>query len=73
MIRIVPAVILSDYLDSIGQLNGPIARKARSLMEEGYQKQLAYKLRDGSFSAFGDVDKRGSVYITALVARLVQN
>ena len=35
-------------------------------MKDGYQRQLVYKLEDGSFSAFGpDVDRRGSIWITA--------
>jgi CD109 antigen len=72
MIRIVPGVILSQYLESIGQLKGQLQRDANKLMEDGYQRQLAYKLRDGSFSAFGEIDRRGSVWVTALVARYFQ-
>ncbi len=42
-------------------------------MREGYQRQLAYRLEDGSFSAFGAAtDKKGSVWITALTARYLR-
>lgn len=72
MLRIVPGVIVRDYLESIGQLQGDIEVTSRTLMEDGYQRQLAYKLKDGSFSQFGESDKKGSVWVTALVARYLR-
>lgn len=31
-------------------------------MESGYQQELTYKRKDGSFSAFGSVDPNGSTW-----------
>ena len=69
MLRMVPAVIVADYLEENAQFQGSLEHMARHLMEDGYQRQLAYKLSDGSFSAFGPIDRRGSMWVTALVAR----
>lgn len=67
LMRILPAAIISAYLDESELLNGEIASTARHLMETGYQRQLAYRLSDGSFTAFGpSYDRRGSTWITAL-------
>lgn len=35
----------------------------------GYQRQLLYKRRDGSYSAFGSADETGSTWLTAFVAK----
>ena len=69
MIKIAPAAIISKYLEANSRFEGDLARTATGLMEDGYQRQLAYKLRDGSFSPFGESDRRGSTWVTALVAR----
>lgn len=37
----------------------------------GYQRELTYRHRDGSFSAFGEVDKQGSMFLTAFVLKSV--
>lgn len=40
----------------------------------GYQRILAYLHNDGSFSAFGNYDSSGSMFLTAFVVRtLVQS
>ena len=69
MIKIAPAAVISKYLEANSRFEGDLARTAIGLMEDGYQRQLAYKLRDGSFSPFGESDRRGSTWVTALVAR----
>jgi len=71
MARIAPPVIVLQYLRTITQpQGGPIERAAIELMQEGYQRQLAYKLEDGSFSAYGPGKRvTGSMWITALTAR----
>jgi CD109 antigen len=69
MLKIVPTVIVADYLQDNSKFEGDLARTAIELMQDGYQRQLAYKLRDGSFSAFGETDGKGSTWVTALVAR----
>ncbi len=43
MLRIVPPVIVSRYLESISKSGGRISETALKLMREGYQRQLAYR------------------------------
>ena len=38
-------------------------------MFAGYQRELTYQHKDGSFSAFGDQDNSGSMWLTAFVAK----
>ena len=67
LMRIIPAAIIAAYLDDSELFDGEIATTAIHLMQNGYQRQLTYRLSDGSFTAFGpSYDRRGSVWITAL-------
>ena len=43
--------------------------KAEHLMLVGYQREMTYQRQDGSFSAFGDNDKEGSLWLTAFVLK----
>ncbi len=43
--------------------------KAEKLMLTGYQRELTYRRKDGSFSAFGESDKEGSLWLTAFVLK----
>ncbi|CAL1545212.1 unnamed protein product [Lymnaea stagnalis] len=70
MIGLAPDVYVTDYLKSVNQLTGELRDKAISYMESGYQRELTYKHKDGSFSAFGDSDKSGSMWLTAFVVRV---
>ena len=38
----------------------------------GYQRELTYQRNDGSFSAFGQSDSSGSMWLTAFVAKSFQ-
>lgn len=49
--------------------NHHLIKKATRLMQQGYQRQLTYQRKDGSFSAFGDQDPHGSVWLTAYTMR----
>ena len=55
------------YLDATGQLAPEIRAKAEHFITCGYQRQLTYRRADGSFSAFGDSDQSGSLWLTAFV------
>lgn len=46
-----------------------IQGKALRYLEVGYQQELTYRHKDGSFSAFGESDASGSTWLTAFVAR----
>ncbi|XP_050081678.1 CD109 antigen-like isoform X3 [Anopheles aquasalis] len=69
MLNFVPNIVVLDYLKATNKLTANIEAKAKKFMEAGYQRELGYKHRDGSFSAFGESDKSGSTWLTAFVAR----
>lgn len=69
MLNFVPNIVILNYLKNTQQLVPVIEEKAKRFMEIGYQRELTYKHKDGSFSAFGKDDKCGSTWLTAFVAR----
>ena len=69
MILFAPDVYITKYLEESGQLNPEVMAKAEKLMLTGYQRELIYRRGDGSFSAFGDNDKEGSLWLTAFVLK----
>ncbi|NXD73285.1 OVOS protein, partial [Eolophus roseicapillus] len=62
-----PNIYALDYLNKTGQLTEEIRVKGTGYLSTGYQKQLSYKHRDGSYSSFGKRDREGSVWLTAFV------
>ncbi|XP_055894437.1 CD109 antigen-like isoform X2 [Biomphalaria glabrata] len=70
MVNLAPNVYVTDYLKSVNQLSADIRTKALNFMESGYQRELTYKHTDGSFSAFGNRDASGSMWLTAFVTRV---
>jgi CD109 antigen len=69
MIVFAPDVYITKYLKASGQLKPEIMAKAEKLMVTGYQRELTYRHKDGSFSAFGESDKDGSLWLTAFVLK----
>jgi CD109 antigen len=69
MIVFAPDVYITKYLQESGQLKPEIMAKAEKLMLTGYQRELTYMRQDGSFSAFGENDKEGSLWLTAFVLK----
>ncbi|MFA4836048.1 MAG: alpha-2-macroglobulin family protein [Dehalococcoidia bacterium] len=69
MIVFAPDVFITRYLKESGQLKPEIMAKAEKLMITGYQRELTYRHRDGSFSAFGENDPSGSLWLTAFVLK----
>jgi len=69
MILFAPDVYITKYLKESGQLKPEIMAKAEKLMITGYQRELTYQRSDGSFSAFGDSDEEGSLFLTAFVLK----
>ncbi|XP_038106491.1 CD109 antigen isoform X3 [Culex quinquefasciatus] len=69
MLNFVPNIVVLDYLKGTDQLTSKIEQKAKKFMESGYQRELTYRHDDGSFSAFGNSDPKGSTWLTAFVAR----
>ncbi|NXL86370.1 OVOS protein, partial [Alectura lathami] len=62
-----PNIYALDYLNKTGQLTEEIRIKGTGYLSSGYQKQLSYKHRDGSYSSFGTRDREGNVWLTAFV------
>ena len=69
MILFAPNIFVARYLDATGQLKPEIMAKAEHLMTTGYQRELTYRRHDGSFSAFGQSDPEGSLWLTAFVLK----
>jgi CD109 antigen len=69
MIIFAPDVFITKYLQESGQLKPEIMAKAEKLMLTGYQRELTYRRNDNSFSAFGQNDKEGSLWLTAFVLK----
>lgn len=55
------------YLKATGQENPEIRAKAETYIITGYQRELTYRHADGSFSAFGESDEGGSLWLTDFV------
>ncbi|GFR94590.1 thioester-containing protein [Elysia marginata] len=70
MVGLAPDVYITDYLKAVNQLTPNIESKALGYMERGYQRELTYKHKDGSFSAFGERDESGSMWLTAFVTKV---
>jgi CD109 antigen len=69
MIVFAPDIYITKYLQESGQLKPEIMAKAEELMITGYQRELTYRRDDGSFSAFGQNDNEGSLWLTAFVLK----
>ena len=69
MVLFAPNVFVARYLEETGQLKPEVMAKAEHLMMTGYQRELIYRRADGSFSAFGDSDESGSLWLTAFVLK----
>ncbi|MGA1840547.1 MAG: alpha-2-macroglobulin family protein [bacterium] len=70
MIFLAPDVYIVRYLKATDQLKPEIMAKAENLMITGYQRELTYRRDDGSFSAFGQRDDEGSLWLTAFVLKV---
>ena len=69
MILFAPNIYVARYLEATGQSKPEVSAKAEFLMTTGYQRELTYRRDDGSFSAFGQDDEQGSLWLTAFVLK----
>ncbi|KAG0723946.1 CD109 antigen [Chionoecetes opilio] len=69
MAKLVPNIVVMEYLKNKNQLEEGLQGCAKRHLETGYQQQLNYRHQDGSFSAFGSRDANGSTWLTAFVAK----
>lgn len=69
MLNFVPNIVVLDYLNAAGNIDPSIKDKALKYLLSGYQRELTYRHSNGSFSAFGKLDRKGSTWLTAFVAK----
>ena len=69
MILFAPNIYVARYLEATGQVKPEVMARAEFLMTTGYQRELIYRRSDGSFSAFGQSDPQGSLWLTAFVLK----
>uniref|UniRef100_A0A1I8NTI5 TEP1-F n=1 Tax=Stomoxys calcitrans TaxID=35570 RepID=A0A1I8NTI5_STOCA len=69
MINFVPNILVLQYLEAIKNDSPSIVQKAKSYIEIGYQQELKYKHKDGSYSAFGEGHSESNSWLTAYVVR----
>ena len=69
MILFAPNIFVARYLQQTGQLKPEVLATAEHFMTTGYQRELTYRRNDGSFSAFGQSDSEGSLWLTAFVLK----
>nr|XP_048300273.1 alpha-2-macroglobulin [Myodes glareolus] len=67
MVLFAPNIYVLDYLNETQQLTQKVKDKAINYLNMGYQRQLNFKLQDGSYSTFGD--KPASTWLTAFVLK----
>ncbi|XP_046661617.1 pregnancy zone protein-like isoform X2 [Homalodisca vitripennis] len=69
--RLAPNLYVLRYIDASGQVNQQLRATALKNIQKGYQRQLTFQRSDGSFSAFGDSDESGSLWLTAAVLKIL--
>lgn len=69
MIHFAPNVFVLKYLQKTRQLSPEVENEAIDYLLQGYQRQLTYRRQDGSYSAFGERDSSGSMWLTAFVLK----
>ncbi|XP_053925308.1 alpha-2-macroglobulin-like protein 1 isoform X2 [Cuculus canorus] len=69
MVLFAPIVYVLQYLEKTRQLTPEIKERAMGFLRNGYQMQLLYRHRDGSYSFFGQQDGQGNTWLTAFVAK----
>lgn len=69
MLNFAPNIFVTEYLTTTNNLDQATFDKAKNYMIKGYQRELTYQHTDGSFSAFGNSDPSGSMWLSAFVLK----
>ncbi|XP_042880594.1 alpha-1-inhibitor 3-like [Penaeus japonicus] len=69
MVNFAPNIYILQYLKGTNQDTPEITERLIKYMKAGYQRELLYRHRNGSFSAFGTADASGSTWLTAFVLK----
>lgn len=68
LLSLVPDLAIHKYLKATGKLTPALDAKLTQYEAAGIQNQLSYRRYDNSFSAFGNNDESGSVWLTTYTA-----
>ncbi|KAL1404729.1 hypothetical protein pipiens_018742 [Culex pipiens pipiens] len=71
LVKLVPTAIALEYMSVTGTLGDSMKYRAVAFLRQGYQNQLEYKRKDGSFHVFV-WDDHGSLMVTAIVAKTLR-
>nr|XP_025045544.1 alpha-2-macroglobulin-like [Pelodiscus sinensis] len=69
MVQFALNIYTLQYLEKSGQLSPEIRDKAQGFLQSGYQRQLRYKRKDGSYSKHRKSDPTGNSWLTAFVLK----
>jgi hypothetical protein len=71
MVKFAPIISVSRYLLKTYQMSPKLNDQTKEYLLTGYQRQLTYRHKDGSFSAFGPLHtaESGGTWLTAFVLR----
>lgn len=71
MLNFAPNTYIISYLKhrALLEQNARVKQQGEAMMKSGYQRELGYRHDDGSFSAFGNRDTSGSLWLTAFVLK----
>ncbi|XP_071964431.1 pregnancy zone protein-like [Antedon mediterranea] len=69
IVKMAPNVYVLKYLINTGQIEARLKQTIVNNIRAGYQRELNYRRRDGSYSAFGQSDYDGSTWLTVFVLR----
>lgn len=69
MLLFTPNIHVLNYLNSFKIQNKNLREEVFRNMKIGYERQQNYRRKDGSYSAFGDMDDEGSLWLTAFIIR----
>ncbi|VDI01862.1 CD109 antigen [Mytilus galloprovincialis] len=72
IVKLAPDVYVANYLKKSNQYSEEMKQKLTVYMEKGYQNELRYQRTDGSFSAFGNSDSYGNMWLSAYVIKTFQ-
>ncbi|XP_052277894.1 murinoglobulin-2-like isoform X2 [Dreissena polymorpha] len=67
LVRLAPNIAILQYLTATSQLTDDVELRALNHLNKGYQQQLKFMHKDGSYSAFGAADNTGSTWLSAFV------
>ncbi|XP_069999796.1 alpha-2-macroglobulin-like protein 1 isoform X2 [Penaeus vannamei] len=69
MVIFAPMVHVMHYLKDTGQNTTENTKKILRFLRIGYRRQLLYRRSSGAYSAFGNADRSGSTWLTAIVLK----